>query len=296
MNVLQFTIPVPGNQNIILKNETGSSFYAHLHRHDEVQLTWIQKGEGTLVVNNGMYPFQSNQVFFIGANQPHVFRSDPSYFNAKSKRQIKALTVFFNPAGKLKHLFELVELKPIQQLLKKHPAGFIIPEKQVQEVAYKMNKLFQQTDTERLVGFIELLAKLASITDLKKLAHKEEVSVVSENEGIRISNIYHYIMLNYHQQITLEQVAEKANMTPQAFCRYFKKRTLKTFVSFLNEVRINEACNRLTQDNFDGIATVAYNCGFNSITHFNRVFKTIVGQSPGEYINNYNKHTFPAGI
>ena len=76
-------------------------------------------------------------------------------------------------------------------------------------------------------------------------------------------------------------------MTPQAFCRYFKKHTLHTFIGFLNEVRINEACKKLTDGQYDSIATVAYNCGFNSITNFNRVFKTITGKSPSEYIESY---------
>ncbi|MDR6564849.1 MULTISPECIES: helix-turn-helix transcriptional regulator [unclassified Arcicella] len=76
-------------------------------------------------------------------------------------------------------------------------------------------------------------------------------------------------------------------MTPHAFCRYFKKHTRHTFLSFLNEVRINEACKKLTNSNNETIANVAYSCGFNSITNFNRVFKRITTQSPSEYIERY---------
>jgi AraC-like DNA-binding protein len=94
-------------------------------------------------------------------------------------------------------------------------------------------------------------------------------------------------MQMYDKPITLEDVAKQAHMTPQAFCRYFKKHTLHTFVSFLNEVRINEACKKLTDGNYDSIATVAYNCGFNSITNFNRVFKSVTKKSPSEYVNSY---------
>jgi len=93
----------------------------------------------------------------------------------------------------------------------------------------------------------------------------------------------------YDKPITLEDVAKQAHMTPQAFCRYFKKHTLHTFVSFLNEVRINEACKKLTDGNYDSIATVAYNCGFNSITNFNRVFKSVTRKSPSEYVDSYFK-------
>ena len=94
-------------------------------------------------------------------------------------------------------------------------------------------------------------------------------------------------MQHYASPITLEDVAKQAHMTPQAFCRYFKKHTRHTFVSFLSEVRINEACKKLTDGAYDSIAGVAYNCGFNSITNFNRVFKSVTSRSPSEYVNSF---------
>ncbi|HEY8972317.1 MAG TPA: AraC family transcriptional regulator, partial [Puia sp.] len=112
----------------------------------------------------------------------------------------------------------------------------------------------------------------------------------SEHEGIRIGTIYNFIMQQYDKPITLEDAAKQAHMTPQAFCRYFKKHTMHTFVSFLNEVRINEACKKLTDGNYDSIATVAYNCGFNSITNFNRVFKSVTRKSPSDYVESYFQH------
>lgn len=76
-------------------------------------------------------------------------------------------------------------------------------------------------------------------------------------------------------------------MTPQAFCRYFKKHTGHTFVSFLNSMRINEACKKLTENSDESISVVAYKCGFTSITNFNRVFKSVMGNSPRGYLDNY---------
>ena len=105
----------------------------------------------------------------------------------------------------------------------------------------------------------------------------------SDYEGMRISNIYNYIMQHYNRDITLEEVSEAAYMTPQAFCRYFKKHTRVTFITFLNEIRINEACKRLIDGSYESVSSVAYDCGFNSITNFNRVFKSTTGKSPREY-------------
>lgn len=287
MNILQFTIPVPGDRNLTIMEENSQYFYPKLHRHDEIQLTWIQKGEGTLVVNHDVFAFHSNQIYCIGANQPHVFKSSPAYFSPNCKHKILARTIFFNPNGKLKSLFELAEFKAVNQLLLKFNSGFLIPDNHVKEFSSLIKNIFLQSDTQQMLSFIELLLKMSNLKDLQKFSNKDEISKVSEYDGIRISNIYHYIMMNYHNQLSLEQIAKEANMTPQAFCSYFKKRTLKTFITFLNEVRINEACHRLTQNDFDGIAEVGFNCGFNTITHFNRVFKSIIGKSPTDYRNNY---------
>ncbi len=75
-------------------------------------------------------------------------------------------------------------------------------------------------------------------------------------------------------------------MTPQAFCRYFKKHTRLTFIAFVNEVRINEACKKLVSGKFDSVAAVALDCGYSNITNFNRVFKSVTKQSPSSYIRS----------
>lgn len=294
MKVLQFTIPVPGDKNIIIRRDILPHFYHHLHRHDEIQLTWIQKGEGTLVVDNNMHTFGPNQIYYLGANQPHVFKSDPVYFTTKSIRKVQALTIHFNPNGKLNSLFGLEEMNAAHLFFQKHSNGFVIPDNYVSDISAKMQMVSRYTGMEQLIAFIDLLKKFSTISKLKELSSTTSLNTVSEHDGIRLSNIYHFIMANHAKQITLEEVAKQAHMTPQAFCRYFKKRTLHTFVSFLNEVRINEARKKLTTSDIDSvsISNIAYNCGFNTITNFNRVFRSVVGKSPSEYLESYFKSTY----
>jgi AraC-like DNA-binding protein len=294
MKVLQFTIPVPGDRNIIIRRDILPYFYPHLHRHDEIQLTWIQKGEGTLVVDNNMHPFGPNQIYYIGANQPHVFKSDPVYFAAKSIRTVQALTIHFNPKGKLNSLFALEEMNAANLFFQKHNNGFVVPDNHVSDISHKMQLVSKCKGMEQIIAFIDLLKKFSTISKLKELSSTTSLNTVSEHDGIRLSNIYHFIMANHAKQITLEDVAKQAHMTPQAFCRYFKKRTLHTFVSFLNEVRINEACKKLTTGDTDSvsISNIAYNCGFNTITNFNRVFKSVVGKSPSEYLESYFRSAY----
>lgn len=287
MKVLQFTIPVPLDKSIIVQRDVLPYFYPHLHRHQEIQLTWIQQGEGTLVADNNMHAFRANEIYWLGANQPHIFKSEASYFQPKSRKKIIALVIFFNPDGELAGFFNLPEIKVLKNFIQQHQSGFKVPQEHAAEISTRMLKVTNSSGTEQLLQFVELLKQLSTYQDITPLASGQKTQHVSEHEGIRIGNIYNYIMHNYDQPITLEDAAKQAHMTPQAFCRFFKKHTLHTFVSFLNEVRINEACKKLTDGTYDNIATVAYTCGFNSITNFNRVFKTVTNKSPSEYMNSY---------
>jgi AraC-like DNA-binding protein len=287
MKVLQFTIPVPHDKTVIVQKDVLPHFYPHLHRHQEIQLTWIQQGEGTLVAENNMYAFRPNEIYWLGVNLPHVFKSDPSYFSPKSRKKVQTLNIFFNAKGQLDSFFELPEIKNVKNFLQNQQTGFKVPPQHVAEISNKMLRIQKSTGVEQLIHFIEILKQLSSFQELEPLSSCSQPGAYSEHEGIRIGAIYNYIMQQYDKPITLEDVAKQAHMTPQAFCRYFKKHTLHTFVSFLNEVRINEACKKLTDGNYDSIATVAYNCGFNSITNFNRVFKSVTSKSPSEYVESY---------
>lgn len=287
MKVLQFTIPVPINQTIIVQKEVLPYFYPHLHRHHEIQLTWVQKGEGTLIADNNMHAFTSNDIYWLSANQPHLFKSDPSYFLPKSKKITSALTIFFNPEGQLAHLFDLPEIRNIKKFIQQQTSGFKIPQQYVAEISHLMVQVKNGDGLEQMIHFLDILRKLISYEKLSPLSTSSRPQQYSEHEGIRIGTIYNYIMQHYDKPITLEDVAKRAHMTPQAFCRYFKKHTRHTFVSFLSEVRISEACKMLTDGAYDSIATVAYNCGFNSITNFNRVFKSVTSRSPSEYVDSF---------
>jgi AraC-like DNA-binding protein len=287
MKVLQFTIPVAHDKTIIVQKDVLPYFYPYLHRHQEIQLIWIMKGDGTLVAENNMHAFRTNDIFWLSANQPHVFKSEPSYFFPKSKKKVTALVIFFNPNGQLAPFFDLPEIKNIRNFIEQNKCGFKIPAGLDTEISTLMLRIYLSKGIDQLTHFLEMLKHIVRYKQPEPLSYNTPVHSYSEHEGIRIGNIYNYVMQNYATQITLDDVARQTHMTKQAFCRYFKKHTLHTFLSFLNQVRINEACKKLTDGTYDCIATVAYNCGFNSIANFNRVFKSNTGKSPSEYIDSY---------
>lgn len=290
MKVLQFTIPVSYDKTVIMKDEQLPHFYPHLHRHEEIQLTYIQKGEGTLLVGNNMHPFRANELYVIGANVPHVFKSDPGHFSKKDNKKAQALSIFFSTKGKLSPLFDLPELKNIHAFFSNFYSSFKIAEDSFSDISAKMLSIKYSHGLDQLIQFFQLLKSLSNLQNMIPLSADVKPHSFSDFEGIRISKIYSYIMEHYDRDITLEEVAAIAYMTPQAFCRYFKKHTHHTFVSFLNEVRINEACKKLLDGAYDSMTSIAYDCGFNCVTNFNRVFKSTTGKSPREYSRDFMKN------
>lgn len=292
MKTLQFNVPSIQGQSLTVQEDVMDYFYPHLHRHLEAQLMWVVKGRGVLVVEDTLHSFKENDVFFLGANQPHVFKSATQDGFTNESRSI---SIFFDPNGKLKSLFSLGEFDSLNQFIYSNARGFKVPETYFAQISERVLKLKSADQIDKLMHFFYLLKSLASISkETDPLCAERIGAKVVDGKCSRITLICNYIKSNFKKELTLEDVANHANLTPQAFCRYFKKHCGVTFVSYLNRIRIKEVCHQLNEEYLDSVSFIAYNCGFNSITNFNRVFKQIIGCNPKEYIHNYKQALTPA--
>jgi AraC-like DNA-binding protein len=289
MRVIQFTIPVAKENSIVVQEDKIPHFYNHLHRHNETQVTWVMHGEGTLIAGNYMHPFKPGDIYIMGANQPHIFKSDPAYFDKRRKKYVHALTFFFNPESLSQTILNLPEAKSIRKFLENTHYGLQAPEDAHKRIVKEMLNVKNSKQGFRLAGFIHMLQSLADIRNWKILASATSQYSFSESEGLRMNDVYQYTMSHYSNNIRLREIADVAHLTPQAFCRYFKKHTRKTYINFVNEIRISEACKKILSGDFDSISSVAYDVGFSSSVSFNRVFKRVTGNSPRQYLKEF-KH------
>lgn len=276
MKVFPFKITKTGAESIIYQEDRELMFYNKLHQHEETQISYIEKGEGTLLVGDTITQYQKGDILVIGSNLPHVFRSDTN-----SEESSVMISLFFTNNSFGKDFFELPTFKTIQPFFENCKNGFIIkdsPKKIIK--CFKKNKT--ENELDRFIIFLETIKNLNQ-ADKKPLSSYIYEKKITDNEGKRMQNVFEYVMNNYQKNISLEEIASIANMTKNAFCRYFRVRTNKSFFQFLIEIRIEHAGKLLSKKNELSVLEIAELCGFNNISNFNRKFKEIKNSSPLQY-------------
>jgi AraC-like DNA-binding protein/quercetin dioxygenase-like cupin family protein len=279
MKVLPFKIPKPNLDALVYQVDLDTVFYDQLHQHEEIQLSFIVEGEGTLIVGDTVNYYTKNDVLVIGSNIPHVFKSD---INASSTSHM--MTLFFTRNSFGNGFFELEELKELLKFFKRSKHGFKVTSKQ-KLIKYLFIQLENDSKLNRFIILLQLL-KITSSANYKSLSSFIYDKKYSDNEGTRMRNVFEYTMNNFHTGVSLKAISEVANMTKNAFCKYFKKRTNKTYVQFLNELRLENACKLLLSDKDYTITEISELSGFNNISNFNRQFKTFKKISPSAFRKN----------
>lgn len=276
MKVLPFTIPKPKRDALILQEDIQDVFYGTLHRHEEIQISFILEGEGVLLVGDSINSYSSGDVIVIGSNVPHVFRS-------KEDKTTPAhmISIFFTEASFGIDFFKTEELKSLQSFFRRSENGFKLlkPSERIIGLFYSIQNA---TRLERFILFMQLLKQLRT-AKFRVLSDFQSEKKYNDSEGQRMGAVFQYTMNHFREKITLEAISKIAAMTPNAFCNYFKKRTRKTYITFLNELRIEEACKLLKLQEEIAIAEIAEQSGFQNISNFNRKFKEMKGLKPMEF-------------
>jgi|TARA_R110002012_G_scaffold92652_4_gene224889 AraC-like DNA-binding protein len=276
LKVLPFKIPKPKNEALIYQEDRERIFYGQLHQHQEIQISLVVKGSGSFVVADTINEYQEGDILVIGEYVPHVFKSDSD----KSDESIMC-SLFFKKDSFGKHFFELTDMAETKEFFKGSEYGLKVLSKK-QKITKQFNKLSHQNKIERVATLLKILNLIstAESTPLSSFVYKKRYT---DDEGKRMNDVFEYAMEKFYEPITLEEIADKAHMNKNSFCRYFKKRTNKTFFQFLIEIRIENACKLITSSPDLSIAMISEQCGFGTIANFNRKFKEIKGLTPTDY-------------
>ncbi|MCL7762962.1 AraC family transcriptional regulator [Polaribacter sp. Z014] len=262
------------------------SFNVAWHFHEEFELVYVTKSNGMRFVGDSVSPFYPGDLVLVGANLPHLWRSDSFYYNEgnpENSKRVKTIVTKFTEDFLGINFFEAPEFQKINKLLKASKYGLFFGEEVSIDLHDLIVSLPSLPKTEQYIKLLEVLYQLSLVKEKDRLVLSSSNMRQSTKESPeRIDTVLRYISDNYSSKMNLSDVADVACMTTNSFCRFFKKTTNKSFTQFLNEIRIRNASRILIQQKIP-ISEVCYSVGFNSITNFNKQFKLLVGSTPKKF-------------
>ncbi|MEP6626612.1 MAG: AraC family transcriptional regulator [Ginsengibacter sp.] len=282
MKIFQTEISPGINSFLSLIERDDAFFKAPFHFHPEMELVYITESYGKRIIGDNIEPFSRDDMVFIGSNLPHVWLNDDVFYKDGSALKAKAIVLYFNKRIFSNDFYEMPEAFKLNEFFKNAEKGIRINGKTKEVICKKMTELLIKNDFEKIIGLFEILHILSQSKDVSFITSDGYNAQLKHSETDRLSNVYKYVQHHFKDNVTLGTIANISNLTPQSFCRLFKKRTGKSFVEYLNEVRISAACKYLLDSDWS-ISEVAYNCGFKTVSNFNKLFKNITGHSPKNY-------------
>ncbi|GAK89180.1 helix-turn-helix domain-containing protein [Nonlabens ulvanivorans] len=265
-----------GNSIFVQKSTTErSELKPFWHFHPEIELVYVNEGQGKRHIGNHMSYYNDSQLLLIGSMLPHIGYTDRP--NHGSELLVQFLPNFLGDG-----FFNVPEMEPIKHLFERAKNGLLFKQQTQEQLGEQIHKLHELKGFARTLLLLDILNELA-ITDDYEILNAESFTFETElQDNSKTEIIYKYINQNFQNHIPLEEIASQVSMTVPAFCRYFKKTSGKTFTKIVNEYRVVHATKLLSETQLS-ITDICFDCGFNNFSHFNKIFKEFTGKSASKY-------------
>lgn len=274
------------NTSFVARTYRTPHFEVPWHQHIEYELILFLEGEGSAFIGNYIGEFKTDDVFFLGCNLPHTFQK------AHKDLVTAAVVVQFTDDFWGPGFMQLPESKSIQKLFSVALQGLKIQGAARRQLKPLLTGLEHLEGFARIIRLCECLQVIAAAHEYVTVSTQEVKTFQAKNKD-RIDRIFQFTIDNFQESITLGDVAATAGMSVPAFCSYFKKCTKKTYVDFLNEVRIGHAC-KLLIDTQKSVLEISYESGFNTLANFNKQFLKLKQLTPSGFRKKAERLTLNA--
>ena len=278
MRIIKTDITSLHNSRLSVIEKDEDCFNPAFHFHPEMELVLIKEGHGRRIIGNKIDSFEKGDMAFIGSNLPHIWLNDDMSVNRKAR----SVVVHFRKEIFGQEFYELKETRELAAFFQMASRGIQVSGATRDKISRKLDILVTQRGFRRILLLLEILHTLATCPDIHCITGDAYNPDEKEETGDRLSEVYKYVQNNFSNDISLSDIARIANLTPQSFCRFFKKRSNKHFFEYLNEVRISKACEMLIGSRAP-VSEIAYYCGYNTVSNFNKLFKEATGLTPGQF-------------
>jgi AraC-like DNA-binding protein len=268
-------LPIAEETSFVARTYTTPFYETTWHQHYEVELIVQLKGNGMCFIGNYIGDFKEGDIFLLGSNLPHEFKKE------HEAMECSVMVVHFDPDFWGKDFWKMPESTEIKQLLLHSQSALKLSTQHPVELGASIQKLETASGFERITLLCQCLLWISRDTGKKTLSTLDD-KAFSPFTDDKINKLFEYTINHFNDPIALSTVASIANMSISAFCRYFKRNTKKTYVEFVNEMRIGHACHALLHTD-KTILQISYDCGFNTIANFNKQFLKVKGVKPSVY-------------
>lgn len=249
------------------------------HFHPEYEIMLNAKSNGTRIVGDSVELFDQYDLVLIGGNIPHCWNY---YRNKTSISEDRGVMVHFKLTSLGEALLSQHELHSVKQLLIDSERGIVFSTEDAKKTEAHLVNMVRNKGIDKMISFFNVL-KIMCSSDKKSILCSENYKQVFDERGNKkMTDVYNYVRENYSKDISLERISRIAHMSPFAFSRYFKKNCGAGFIEYLNRVRMNKACHFLRETEYQ-VHEIASQCGFSSLSNFNKQFRKTEGLAPREY-------------
>ena len=273
---------IPPSQIFVVKDLEDKHFDPIWHAHSEYQLFVVLEGTGTRFIGDSIKSFRPGELILTGPHLPHVWRSDEAYFDRNSADITRGIVIYLNENFLGDHILEKEEMLGLKKLFVKSMRGLEFYGAKKLQVIEMMKELVTLQGIPSVIHLLHILEILAVTKEYHYISSKAYDEGIDQHETDRLNKVYEYAFRNFRKKVLLDDLAELLHMTPTSFSRYFAMKNNKPFSRFIAEIRIKHACKMLTETD-ESIAQICYDCGFNTLSNFNKQFKEIMLKKPMQY-------------
>lgn len=284
-SILREIIPLTSSDCYMIFSRNKHNFDFPLHYHEELELNFIQNAKGARrIIGDHIGEIDDVELVLVGSNLPHVWEN-----YHYSGAEIKEITIQFH-----KDLFDEKFLRRnqmafIRKMLEQSSRGILFSKETALRILPRLTELTQKQGFDSVLELMSILHDLSVSRNMHTLSDVTFSQTEFSYTSRRVERTVEYMTKNFHKNITLAELAKIANMSEVSFSRFFKTRTGITFSDNLMEIRLGHA-SRFLIETSESISEIAYKCGFNNISNFNRLFKKRKGCTPKELRENYKAH------
>ena len=282
-DIMREITPLTQSDCFTLFSRVKKKFDFPLHYHEEFELNLIVNAKGAKrIVGDHIEAIDALELVLVGPNLYHAW-----FTHKCESEEIRELTIQFHKDLLEDRFLRKNQLSFIKTMFEKAQRGILFSSDTIERLQPRIMALGQKNGFDSVLELLSILHDLSTSRNIRTLSDSSSNNEQLNYNSRRIEKVFEYMNAHYSRAITLTEVAKVANMPEASFSRFIKKRIGNTFIDSLNEIRLGHATRMLIETTHN-VAEVAYKCGFNNISNFNRTFKKKKGCTPKEFRGNFS--------